>query len=153
MVKTFFKCLEKLRHVKLHVENNLILRSKGAKIKETFSDYSFHIIFIKIVMNKNCISVCSHICIFSLTQTNSIVCFDSSYLVQCFFTISHLFYSRTSLKRTSSKADNSLRRTKYFVPNEFLRNPLQQNLSKADTLKWTLHKGDTFSSLACTFEP
>ena len=33
-------------------------------------------------------------------------------------------YSVTSLKQTSSKADTSLRRTKSFVPDEFLRNPL-----------------------------
>ena len=33
-------------------------------------------------------------------------------------------YSGTSLKRTSSKADTSLRRTKNFVPDEFPRNPL-----------------------------
>ena len=34
------------------------------------------------------------------------------------------YYSGTSLKRTSSKADPSLRRTKNFVQDEFLRNPL-----------------------------
>ena len=33
-------------------------------------------------------------------------------------------YSVTSLKRTSSKADISLRRKQIFVPDEFLRNPL-----------------------------
>ena len=32
--------------------------------------------------------------------------------------------SGTCLKRTSFKADTSLRRTKQFVPDEFLRNPL-----------------------------
>ena len=55
-----------------------------------------------------------------------------------------IVYSGTSLKRTSSKADTSLRWTENFVPVEFLRNPLKQNLSKADTLKRTLHKADTF---------
>ena len=34
------------------------------------------------------------------------------------------FYSGTSLKWTSSKADTTLSRTKNFVPDEFLRNPL-----------------------------
>ena len=33
-------------------------------------------------------------------------------------------YSGTSLNRTSSKADTSLRRIKNFVSDEFLRNPL-----------------------------
>ena len=33
-------------------------------------------------------------------------------------------YSGTSLKRTSSKANTSLRQTKNFVLDEFLRNPL-----------------------------
>ena len=35
-----------------------------------------------------------------------------------------VLYSGTSLRRTSSKADTSLKQTKYFVPEEFLRNPL-----------------------------
>ena len=34
-----------------------------------------------------------------------------------------LMYNGTSIKRTSSKADTSLRQTKNFVPDEFLRNP------------------------------
>ena len=55
-----------------------------------------------------------------------------------------LIYSGTSLKRTSYKADISLRRTKNFAPDEFLRKPLSQNLCKADTLNRTLHKADTF---------
>ena len=46
-------------------------------------------------------------------------------------------YSGTSLKRTPSKADTSLRR----FPNQ----PLQKNFSKADTLKRRLLKADTFS--------
>ena len=55
---------------------------------------------------------------------------------------SYLFF----LKRTSSKADTSLRRTKIFVPDEFLINsykkPLQSGQSKTDTsLKRTLFSG------------
>ena len=54
-------------------------------------------------------------------------------LTLCKLALNHSQYNRTSLKWTSSKVDTSLTRTKNFVPDEFLRNPLKQNLSKVET--------------------
>ena len=66
------------------------------------------------------------------------------------------YYSGTSLKRTSSKSDTFLRRTKNFVPRipkeSLITEPLQSGHSKAGTFFksrmniWTiivLHKADT----------
>ena len=49
-------------------------------------------------------------------------------------------YSGTPLKRTSSKADTSLRRTKILVPDELLRNSYNKT-----SPKWTLYSRHLFS--------
>ena len=62
-------------------------------------------------------------------------------------------YSGTSLKRTSSKADTSLRRTKILVPDEFLRNPYNKTFPKRTLQSGHLLKADTLSRSRTTISP
>ena len=79
--------------------------------------------------NVPCVFTCSHAnvpCVLKCSNANVRTCERANLLqVPCLTCQQSLFdYSGTSLKRTSSKVDTSLRRTKNFVPDEFLRNPL-----------------------------
>ena len=62
-------------------------------------------------------------------------------------------YSGTSLKRTSSKPDTSLRRTKILVADEFLRNSHNKTSPKWSLYSRHLFKADTFSRSRTTISP
>ena len=100
-------------------------------IVEIFWYYSSAIVNVQGKMKKaELLSVLLPLFIRGKLGTNKIDCDDELFLRNGWPTkrvlrlISSRDYSGTSLKRTSSKADTSPRRTKNFVPDEFLRNPL-----------------------------
>ena len=79
------------------------------------------------------VSSCSCYCTYSINlsiQSDTVKCGPEENSVFGHFHVvavdtRNIFYcSGTSLKRTSCKAETSLRCTKNFVPDEFLRNPL-----------------------------